>query len=704
VAEETGSTRRVPTFCRVCEPACGLVAEVRGDELVGLEPDRDHPVTRGFACHKGLAGIDIHNDPDRLDHPQRRTADGRFERVSWDTAIDEIAARLRRILDESGPSGVSAYIGNPSGFNTLAGPASGALLAQLGVRGVFSSGTQDCANKFAGSEAVFGSSTIHPIPDLDHTDYLLVLGENPRVSHMSFISIADPMRALKQVKRRGARIRYLNPRRIESAGPDSGDVVLIRPDTDLYLVAAMLCEIDRSPGFREDVLREHARNVEGLRAFVRLYPPERVAAVTGIDAEQIRALAHEFATAPSASVHMSTGVNMGRQGTLAYWLVHMLSLVTGNLDRRGGNLKSDGFYPNARAGRRDYEAGFTDGPFGRMRKGTLPANLLPDYIERDRSPVRALIVMAGNPLLSVGGDERLRRAFEKLELLVTVDLYRNATGELAHYNLPATDMFERPDVNLTGLGLQHQPWAQFTERVVPPRAERREEWWIFARLCQALELRSPLDEGPEPKLWQRLDHMLARADLSIDALREHPRGVVLPRSEPGRFFDEVIQTQDGRVDCCPAGFGDALERAEQIFRELEAEPDDALKLISLRTPYMHNSWYQNVESLKRGVQDRNWLHVHPEDARERGLADGARVRVHNAHGSVELPVLHDASLMRGVVAMTHGWGNAGTSGMRVAQRHPGANANALLPSGPGSFEPLSNQAHMTGIAVEVSRL
>jgi len=694
--------RSLRTFCRVCEPACGLVAHVEGDALVGLAPDREHPVTRGFACHKGLAGVEIHRDPDRLDHPLRRGAGG-FERLGWDEAVAEIAARLRGILDAHGPTAVASYIGNPTAFNTLAGPAAGAFFAQLGVRRTFGAGTQDCANKFAGSEAVFGSSTMHPIPDLEHTDCLLVLGANPRVSHWSFISIADPMEALRRARARGAKIHFVNPRHIESARGSTGDVVLIRPDTDVYLLAAMLCEIDRADGFHEPSVAAHGKHVAELREFVRRYPAERVAPVTGIPAERIRALAREFATAPSAAVHMSTGVNMGRQGTLAYWLVHMLSFVTGNLDRRGGNLLSVGFYESAKAGRSSFDEAFVDGEFGRLHKGPLPGNLLSHHVLDAREPVRALFVVAGNPVLSVGGEARLREALSRLELVVCIDLYRNATGEYAHFLLPAADGFERADVNITGLGLQHEPFVQYAPPVVPPRAERREEWWIFARLCQEMGLRSPLDaERPEEVVWGRVDHMLGTRGTSLEALRAE--GVVrFPDGmQPGRFYRDHLQTPDKKVDCCPPGFADALARCEEIFRELEAEPAGRLKLITRRDPYMHNSWYANVPRMKRGDRDRNFLYLHPEDAARRELPEGARVRVWNEHGSLTVETKLDPGLMPGVVALTHGWGNERTPGMRFAQQTPGANANALLPIGPGSFERLSSQAFMTGVPVEIA--
>jgi len=699
---DESTAHEITTFCRVCEPACGLKAVVEKGELVRLRPDRDNPITRGFACHKGLAGDEIHRDPDRVDHPLRRRADGRFERVSWDEAIRDIAARLRAIVDAHGPNAIAPYIGNPTAFNTLAGPAIGALFMQLGARRSFSSGTQDCANKFAGSEAVFGSSTMHPVPDLAHTDFLLSFGSNPRVSHASFLSIPDPIGALKAVVARGGRVVHVNPRRIESERTRAGETLLIRPDTDVYLLAALLHELDRLDLFDEETVARHGKHVAELRTFVADYPPERVARSTGIEAEVIRALARDFAAAPSASVYMSTGVNMGRQGTLAYWLLHMLSFVTGNLDRRGGNILSVGFYESAKAGRRPFEEGFVDTDYGRLRKGSLPGNLMPDFVLQERDPLRALICVAGNPVLSIGGEARLRTAMEKLELLVVIDLYRNATAEYADYVLPATDGFERADINITGLGLQHEPWVQFTESVVRPRGERREEWWILGRIAEALGLKSPFDETGEARgLWGRIDHMLQSRGLSLDEVRRQPHGIAFEGLTPGRFYSHQLQTPDGKVDCCPPAFADALARCAGELRQLDAEGPERLKMISRRDPHMHNSWYANLPRMKRGAKDRNHLYVNPEDARLRGLSTGDEVHLFNEWGRIRVELRIDDALARGVVALTHGWGNAKTPGMRFARSTPGVNPNALLPSGVGSFDPLSNQAFMTGVPVEI---
>lgn len=699
------------TFCRVCEPACGLVATVQDGRLLSLAADREHPVSQGFVCNKGLYGADLHNDPDRLKYPLKRVAPGRFERVGWDEALADIAQRLRTTLDTHGPGAVAAYTGNPAAFNSLFGPAFGGFLGALGVRTTFSSGTQDCANKFAGAEAVFGTRTLHPLPDVDRAELIVLFGENPAVSHMSFVSMPHPMKRLKAAAARGARIVYVNPRRIEAAAV-AGEVLLVKPDTDVYLLAALLHAIDRGPGFDTAVLQRHGRNVEALRAFIAPWTPERVAPITGIAAEAIRALALDFAGAKAACAHMSTGVNMGRQGTLAYWLLHMLVFVTGNLGRPGGNFYSQGFYARSTAAGANGPRAMVDGPFGRMRQPggvgiSLPGTLLADHVLNPAAPIRAMFVNSGNPVLSIAGEARLREAFASLDLLVCVDIYRNATAEYAHYILPAAGAYEREDINITGLGLQDQPSVQFTAAVVPPAFERRPEWWIYGKLAQAMGLPSPLDGvadgGPPPDLWGRTDAMLRSRGQSMAALRA--AGVlVFERTRPEAFYDQHLPTEDHRVDCCPEGFAEAIARMDALFDELAAEPPGQLKLITKRDAYMLNSWYGNLPKLKAQGRDHNPLYMHPDDARARGIADGARVRVANRHGALEAAVRLSDQLMPGVVAMTHGWGQGASPGLTVAQRSAGVNCNVLLPSGPGAFEPISNQSHMTGIPVEVQPL
>ena len=697
-------TDQVRTFCRICEPSCGLIADVDGGQLVKLAPDREHPVTKGFACHKGLAAVDLHHDPDRLDTPMLRAADGSWSTASWDDALGFTARRLQAIIDEHGPDSVAAYVGNPTAFNALGQLHTGVLLRTLGVRRSFSSGTQDCANKFVASEAVFGTSTVHPIPDLEHTDLCLVIGENPRASQGSFISAPNMVGEMRRAAARGARFVFVNPRRIETRERGIGDTLFIRPDTDVWFLASLLHEIDRLGGFDAGVIARHGRNVDGLRAFIGEYPADRTAPVTGIEAGVVRELAAAWVATPRASVHASTGLNMGRQGTLAYWLVHMLSFVTGRLDAEGGNLKSDGFYPNARSGSGVTEQGYHDTEFGTLRRGSLPGTLMSHAVLDSDNPVRAMIVVAGNPLLSIAGEERLRKAFEQLELLVVIDIYPSATAELAHVVLPSTDMYERDDLNIVNIGTSVRPFAQYTPAVVAPKGERRPEWWIAHRLLQEMGRPSLFDglaEGEQPDPWAKWRHMLDRGSgLRLDDLADGvARALAAPA--PGTFFDEQVHTADGLVDCRPAAFDAAVDRCRVLFDETAARPEGELLLIHKRDQWMHNSWFANLDRMHRDGRPRNPLGMNPADAARLGLEDGARVAVASDHGEIEAVLEFDDDLMPGVVSMVHGSGHAASPRLRVAAADPGANPNALLPIGDGSFEPLSSQAHMTGIPVRV---
>jgi formate dehydrogenase len=699
---ELSVDHRVTTFCRVCEPACGLIATVSEGRLTKLQPDRDHPITQGFACPKGLAGAEIHNDPDRLNFPFQRGADGERVRRSWDDAISAIAAETRRIVDTYGSQAVASYAGNPTGFNSLLGAGLPDVLRRLGVRRYFNAGTQDCVNKYAGSNAVFGSAYLHPIPDIGSADLILLIGSNWRASKASFISLPAPYAKLMEAAKRGAKIHFVNPRVTESSDERTGPTLQILPDTDVYLLAAMLHEIDRSLGFHP-IVERHGNHVDELRAFVARYSPERVAPVCGVSAEEIVELAQEFATAPSATVHMSTGVNQGRQGTLAYWLLHMLAFVTGNLDRPGGNVISRGYYDIASKGRSDYGAGFVDGEFGTMRTGEIPGGLLASYILDAAEPVRALFIVGGNPLLSLPGQELLEKAFEALELLVVIDIYPTATAEHADWVLPATDQFERADLCTSGLAMQPRPWVQFTPRVAEPQYERREEWWIFARLAQELGVESLLDEDdPDEAKWSRIDHMLSASGFTRAELLESPHGLPLGEGlTSGSFFDSGIQTVDGRADCCPEALAAGFDRCERIFQDLETAPADQLWLISRRDSRMHNSWYMNVPGMKKGDRTENRMAISSGDAERLGLQDRDRVTVASAWGAIEVGVELDDHLRRGVVSLEHGWGLQPS--LRHSRAAAGVNVNALMPRGATSFEALSNQQHLTGIPVVVER-
>lgn len=702
---------QVHTFCRLCEPGCGILAEVRDGEVVKLQPDEDHPVHKGFACHKGVHYLQVHHDPDRLDRPLRRKDPDRrnasdYAAIGWDDAAREIGQKIVAIQETYGRNALAVYQGNPSAFNGPYFANAGRIARGFSTQMRFSAGTQDTSAKYAASEAIYGASMAHPIPDLLHTDYFLCLGGNPQVSHMTLIHISDPMAKIKAVKSRGGTVVFVNPREIESAGPDTGDVLLIKPDTDFYFLAGVLHEIAFRIGFDRAEVGTRARNLDELLDFVRRYPAERVAEVTGIAAEHIRRVAEEFCAAPSASIYMGTGVNQGRQGTLAYWMVTMISLLSGNLGRRGGNIYSRGMMDVVQNSKRRRVDPFFDGPLGEVRtvSGDMPGAMLADFIRNRDAPIRALVVISGNPLLSVGGEEGLRDALADLDLIVTIDLYRSVTSEMADYVLPGTDWLEREDFNfLNTMGVAMEPYVQYTPAVVPPKAERRDDWWILSRIQQEMGVSTLLDDD-DPDPLAPVDAALRDIGLSLETLKAMPaQTVALPPAVPEHVFSIAVQHDDGLIDCCPQLFSRAFSTAEDIFTELSSEHPEQLKLITRRTAYMVNSWLHNLPVFKLGVQRSNPLWMHPEDAWRRELVEGDDVTVQNRYGSLEAVLAYDETLRVGVVAMTHGWGQHAARSLDQARVHPGVNVNHLAPTGRAGYDELSNQSHLTGINVDVTR-
>ena len=706
-------TQKIQTYCRICEPNCSLIAEVEEQQVLRLLPDKDHPIHRGFACHKGLNFNALHHDEDRLNFPQKRknpnkNEEGQFQRISWKQSIEEISRQLNKIKAEYGNDAIAAYLGNPIGFNGSGISALYRMMRSMGTKTLFSTATQDCSNKLAASDAMFGDEWTHPVPDLKHTDYFLDIGSNPKVSHMSFVGTPNPMALLRDIKKRGGKVTFVNPRKIESATPATGDVLLIKPDTDVYFLAAVLNEIYHNKGFDQGVLKEHAQDIDGLIDFIQRYPVERVTEVTGLSAEQIRQVAHDFSQAKSASVHMSTGTNMGQSGTLCYWLVQMLSLVTGNLGKAGGNVLG-GWQNNPKIkSRQQPSSPYFDTPLGEMRliDNSLPGNRLPDFINSEESPVKALIVFAGNPLLTLSNESLLRKAFSKLELLICLDIYPNATGEMADFLLPCTDWLERQDLSRGLASTRLDPYLQYAYPVVKPKFERKPEWWITASIQQAMGLPSVLDkEDPEQDANNYIDRTLAAVGSSLEQLQSQPSATqMLPSISADKVLEVTQQYADQKIRCCPAEFDEPIALAEKYFLQKQQEPAGQLKLITRRTHYMHNSWMHNLPQFKRPKHLTNPLYINPSDATRLKLTESSAVRVYNEFGEIHATVTLDEDLREGVVAMTHGWGNQKTPKLKVAHQHPGVNANILLPTGEGSYEKISNQAFMTGVPIKLQAL
>jgi anaerobic selenocysteine-containing dehydrogenase len=709
------------TFCRICEAHCGMVATVEDGRVTKLRPDPDHPLSRGYACPKGIAMTDVQNDPDRVTHPLRRRADGSFARVSWDEALRDIGDRLRTVRDHHGPASIGWYMGNPGAFSYAHTLWVKGFLEALGSPHLYTAGSQDVNNRFAASALMYGSPLVVPIPDLARTQFLLMLGANPLVSHGSVLTAPRVRDQLHAITARGGRVVAVDPRRTETAR--QFEHVAIRPDADAWLLLSLLHVVFADGLADRRFLARWTHGAEQLERMVAPHAPEATEVVTGVPAATVRELAHGFATADGAAAYGRTGSCLGRFGTLVAFLIDALNAATGNLDRPGGAVFGRPAIELDRVGELTGLASYgkTRARFGGFPDvvGNLPAALLPREIETPgERQIRALFVSAGNPVLSVPDGDALERALETLDLCVSLDFYVNETNRHADYVLPATTWLERADTPLAFLGFYTTPFVQHSEAVVPPAGEAREEWEVIEAISK------PLGIVPESvpalralarigiRMWpERLLDMLLRTGpegdwlglrprgLSLRKLRRRPHGIVVADHIATGVLRAKIRHRGKRLRLAPDEVVAELERLEST----RGETDDRypLRLIGLRELRSHNSWMHNAPLLMRGGRTHA-LRIHPDDAAAHGIADGETVRIESRSGGVEVPAKVSDEMTPGTVALPHGWGHAG--GWRLANAHAGANYNLLTSAEPEDLEPLAGMTFLNGIAVRLERV
>ncbi|MFF3908943.1 molybdopterin oxidoreductase family protein [Streptomyces sp. NPDC001848] len=735
-------------ICPLCEATCGLTLTIEGTRVTGARGDREDVFSKGFVCPKGASFGAADGDPDRLRGPLVRR-DGELREATWEEAFDAVAAGLRPVAERYGPHAVGVVLGNPNVHTMAGGLYPPVLLAGLGTRSVFTASTLDQMPKHVSSGLLYGDANAIPVPDLDRTDHLLLIGANPLESNGSLCTAPDFPGRLKALKARGGTLTVIDPRRTRTARLADRHVA-IRPGTDALLLAAMAYVL-----FEEDLvdlkdLAPHVQGVDELAAAIRDFTPEVAATACDVDAGTIRTLARELAAAPTAAVYGRIGSCTVPHGTLASWLVDVLNVLTGNLDRPGGAL-----FPLSATDRTPRPAGPGRGfALGRWHsrvsrhpeaKGELPISALAEEIDTatdEGSPIRAVIAIAANPVLSAPDGDRLDKALGSLDFMVSVDPYLNETSRHAHVVLPPPPPSQAPHFDFAFNTLAVRNQVRYTRAAVPLEPGRMAETEILARLILAAtgmhgadpsavddlvigqtlgkavtEAHSPVhgrdpqelaaqlsgESGPE----RRLDMMLrlgpygdgfgARPDgLTLQKLLAHPHGIDLGPLEPR--LPQPLKTVSGRVELLPGPIVDDLPRLRQAL----SERADGLVLVGRRHLRSNNSWLHNVPALTGG-SNRCTLHIHPEDAERLGLVDGAPVRVKGAGGAVTAPVEITDGIRPGVVSLPHGWGHdrPGTR-MSHAALDPGVNVNQLLDG--SLLDPLSGNAVLNGVPVELAAL
>ncbi len=715
------------TFCRICEATCGLEVDIEDGRIERIRPDPLHVVSQGYACVKGTRWDSVQHSPDRVTQPLKRVGEEWVE-IGWDQAIREIAERIEKLVEKHGPATLGHFAGSAAGANMLSPLFRGALFAGLGSNRMYGTGTCDTMNKFRVNEDMYGSPMRLAHPDVDHTQFMMVLGANPVVSGNTLYHLPRSRERFAEIAARGGRVVFVNPRRVESA--QAGEHLFIRPDTDLFFLAAFANEWIQHGCVDRERISRHKCHFEMLEKTVAAWTPERQQKVTGIPAETVRDLVTAHAAADGAALYMATGVNQGRSGTLCYWLLESINAISGNLDRVGGTLMGEGLFDMAKEVTSDPQMMLSHdrGDDLPTVAGQQPSGMLADDIlENHENPLTALIVEASNPLLACSNPSgRLDEALEKLELLVSIDLFRNETGNLAHYILPAPTWMERPEIPYalqSFAGCTPTPYMIYADAILEPPPGVRHEWWIFTRLADALgvtlfssrlasaaaKLAARLADSPlrafVPLARLMIGGMLKKAKLPgcKEMQRNHPHGILLPQNKGNNFLgtDRVLRA-DGRVDLAPAAYVKEFEQsAERLYRD-ELANADRLKLIGKREVRRLNTFSCNSESLVK--EETNYAYLSLEDAERIGVVSDDRVEVASEFGRIEIPVRVTAELMPRTIAIPQCWGHAKADGLRHAQAHPGVNSNWLAGDGRSNIERLSGMSHLAGILVEVQRI
>ena len=687
--------------CNLCEAICGLAIEVEDDRILSIKGDPADPFSRGHICPKAVALKDIQDDPDRLRAPMRRDG-AQWREIGWDEAFAFAAEGIGAVITAHGGDAVATYQGNPNVHNWGMMTHASAYLGLIKTRNRYSATSVDQLPFQLAAYWMYGHQLLLPIPDIDRTDYFLMLGANPLVSNGSLMTVPDVAKRLKALQARGGKLIVIDPRRTETAEAAS-EHHFIRPGTDAAFLLGLLSTLLDEGLARLGHLAGHLDGFDAVAERVLPFTAERAAAVTGIAADEIRRIAREFATAPRAVCYGRMGVSTQEHGTLCQWLIQLINIATGNLDRVGGALVTKPAFDIVGA------PGSRPGSYGRWASrvgsraevlGELPvAALAEEILTPGAGQVRALITLAGNPVLSTPNGRQLERGLAGLDFMISVDPYLNETTRHADLILPPTSALERDHYDMTFNLFAVRNVARWNPAILPKPAGALDDWQILEGLGTALAAALGREPKRLPKPARMLDAGLRAGPygLTLEALQAAPHGLDLGPLEPS--FPARLATADQRIQCAPPPLLAALDRVEA---SLFGGTAPGLVLIGRRHIRSNNSWMHNFERLVKG-KPRCQLLMHPKDLGRYGFAEGQRVRVTSRVGSLDVEVAGTDEVMPGVVSLPHGWGH-GRDGvaLAVAQAHAGVSANDLTDD--AFVDAVSGNAALNGLPVAVAAI
>jgi anaerobic selenocysteine-containing dehydrogenase len=704
--------------CNLCEAICGVVVETEGSQVVSIRGDSQDPFSRGHICPKATALGDIYHDPDRLRRPLKRDGDSWTE-MGWTEAFDLVGSELRAIRSKHGPDAIGGYQGNPTVHNLGLLTFGQALFRRLGTRNLYSATSSDQLPHMLSSLLMFGHQLLLPVPDIDRTEHFVLFGANPMVSNGSLMTAPGIKRRLRRIRERGGRVVVIDPRRSETAAV-ADEHLFVKPGTDALLLLAMLNVLCSEGLVDFGRLASHVRDEDRVRAVAAKFPPQRVASTVGIRAETIERLARDLAAAGSAVCYGRMGVSTQQFGGLCSWLINILNLVTANFDEPGGAMFTTPAVDLPALAARAGLSGSFDRYQSRQESlpefgGELPVSALASEIETPGSrQIRALIVSAGNPVLSTPNGARLDRALESLEFMVSIDFYLNETSRHATVILPPTSPLEHDHYDLAFNMLTVRNVAKLAKPVFERATDQRHDWEIALELASRLETSDSSLGRTAARFARLVGRSLGPRALLELGLRLGPYGGFLQGGIGVRRLDKLshgidlgplerrfpkrLFTEDSKIALAPKPYLDDIERLE---RAIDSN-DTGLVLIGRRDLRSDNSWLHNSPRLVKG-KPRCTLLIHPDDARERDLAAGDVAKISSRVGTLEVVVNISDEVMRGVVSLPHGWGH-GRPGVRlsIASENAGVSANDLTDE--LHVDRLSGNSGFNGVPVEVAAL
>ncbi len=687
--------------CNICEAMCGLEIKYQDKQILSIKGDKEDPFSQGHICPKATALQDFYHDKERLKTPIKRTENGWVD-ISWQDAFDEIIEKFKTIQETQGKNALGVYLGNPNAHNLGNAMFLPAFIKSLGTVNRYSSASTDQMPHHVASNYMLGAGILIPVPDIDRTDFMLIIGGNPVVSNGSMMTAPNVQGRMKAIQKRGGKVVVVDPRRTETAKM-ADEHLFIRPEKDALLLLSMIHTVFANQQIDLGHLENYVEGLDKIESLVKNFSPQEMSDYIGIDASAIEKLATDMASAKSAVCYSRMGASTQTFGGLCQWLTNVFNIITGNFDSEGGAMFPQPAFDLLRRTERGQKTSY--GRYqSRVRKlpffnGEFPVATLADEITTPgQDQIKALITVAGNPVLSSPSGDKLAVAFEELDFMVSVDIYLNETTKHANIILPATTGLENSHYDIFFNSFSVRNNAKYSAPLFEKEDNQRADWEILKEIAAGLSGRPNDGFTPEFVLDMELKSgPYGNQGLSLQKLIDNPHGIDLGALKP--CIIERIKTSDGKVNLAPQLYLDDIPRLKDMLSQPARDKDYPFDLIGRRLARSHNTWTQNSKRLVKGKNPVT-LQLNPKDATDLGVENGQLLSVSSNVGEIKIEALINDDILQGVVSMPQGWGhNQKDTGMSIAATQPGVSINDLTDA--NRVDLLTGNAALNGTKVSI---